>query len=930
MTGVTGAGTSFPTGAAQSNNHGFIQFNWDGPQEHGAQITTVTSGMSLTITDNNGAGADSPNWNAKTYAAQPYRIWYGLGVGINIQDLECTSNGISTLGTTITVSLSPACNLNAGQMVHIFQAGPYNSFAPGNNQAPTSFGPITVTTGTNGAVTAFTFTWPTTSVPAGPVASGMIAIGPTNVHIVRNYLQGFTQKAIIVQTLINPSAALTKNVWVESNTIRDCALTCVSFQRTISDHFDHNFIYNPGQYSIVSPAACQGENNAAYIFSENNKCYLNGNFEDGFDSVFTYGGSESGNFTYGTQASNGTMSWPGQGKITDMHLDTAIAMTTLGNQTIGGGRGIFPEVNELSRIVDNDISYSGGQGIYIGKRFDWHTLDNFDGCCGAPASYSLVFGGISTAVTPVNPGALLLANNTTTCPIGGIVNILCTVDATNFVEGIESVKVAIGTTAVSGIIVLRNLPCSPGPLCNSLPTHNLDIHGAPVVSISVFNNSTTSIPPGTLQLALSSQPGCVAPETVFDLPRIAANSWVRPRLISPNFGNTYDVPGVQSYCIIAPSGVAGITFNLDAFGVDVPGEGNIVQGNHITRPSNDCGLIYGGSKGIDFSNNTCTDPMWDLANQSTGIGFSVDPTLQGSAPQGPCGQNENCGIATNMNTYSAIVGGTLSDNVVRYTSGQFLANSFIATQLKSGLGDQIASTSVMGNVMTITTNVAHHVGLFSTVQIVGSNTAGNNGTFYVISVPLIPTTGTTFSVIAPGASACTLGTPFCGTAYPAIDQVRVCKTQVTAQDQNGLPAIGSTNPLGITLDSQQATNYLCPPSQALNANVLGATANIAQTPLVPATYTIPAGEWRINWYMSSVVACAATTVQLTINFTDDTAARTDQTATLSLAANGPTNQAGGTFIIYALAGTAINYSTNLSACSGTATYNLRLTAEQIQ
>jgi len=100
---------------------------------------------------------------------------------------------------------------------------------------------------------------------------------------------------------------------------------------------------------------------------------------------------------------------------------------------------------------------------------------------------------------------------------------------------------------------------------------------------------------------------------------------------------------------------------------------------------------------------------------------------------------------------------------------------------------------------------------------------------------------------------------------------------------------------------------------------------IAQAPLVPATYTIPAGQWRINWYMPTAMICAGASVTLNISFNDGVA-RTEPGQMLSLGRNG---QLGGTFIVYALDGTAINYATTLTSCAGAA-YNLRLTAEQIQ
>jgi hypothetical protein len=128
----------------------------------------------------------------------------------------------------------------------------------------------------------------------------------------------------------------------------------------------------------------------------------------------------------------------------------------------------------------------------------------------------------------------------------------------------------------------------------------------------------------------------------------------------------------------------------------------------------------------------------------------------------------------------------------------------------------------------------------------------------------------------------------------------------------------------ILVEKNRGTSRLSPGFPA-------ATTNIAQTPLVPATYTIPGGEWRINWYMSTFTPCPLETVQLTISFTDDTAARTTPLVSVSMGATGPTNQGGGTFIVYAASGTSINYSTAVMGCTTTlGSYNLRLTAEQIQ
>ena len=119
-----------------------------------------------------------------------------------------------------------------------------------------------------------------------------------------------------------------------------------------------------------------------------------------------------------------------------------------------------------------------------------------------------------------------------------------------------------------------------------------------------------------------------------------------------------------------------------------------------------------------------------------------------------------------------------------------------------------------------------------------------------------------------------------------------------------------------------------PATRGATVSVSGQVANInTATLFTPAV----AGEYRVNYYMPSTVVCVTpgpAQVVLTLGWTDDVGARTT-TATLVLGATSTAPQSGSV-VVWSTA-SAISYSTAYTACtSGTGTYSLRVTVEQLQ
>jgi hypothetical protein len=108
----------------------------------------------------------------------------------------------------------------------------------------------------------------------------------------------------------------------------------------------------------------------------------------------------------------------------------------------------------------------------------------------------------------------------------------------------------------------------------------------------------------------------------------------------------------------------------------------------------------------------------------------------------------------------------------------------------------------------------------------------------------------------------------------------------------------------------------------------------AQTASVPATSLqtqtagiLPAGLYRLTYYLNVIVAGTAGTVQFEITYTDDTTAQTQTSTAVSLTTLG--NAAQGVFVFYTAGGVNVQYETIVSGETGAPEYNLTIQAERL-
>ena len=106
------------------------------------------------------------------------------------------------------------------------------------------------------------------------------------------------------------------------------------------------------------------------------------------------------------------------------------------------------------------------------------------------------------------------------------------------------------------------------------------------------------------------------------------------------------------------------------------------------------------------------------------------------------------------------------------------------------------------------------------------------------------------------------------------------------------------------------------------------TASIAATSIqtnVPGI--LPAGLYRVTYYLNVTTAGTAGTVQLNLTYTDDAIAQTQHSASVSMTTLG--NMAQGVFVFYTAGAVNVQYSTTVAGATGTPAYSLNLQAERL-
>jgi len=119
------------------------------------------------------------------------------------------------------------------------------------------------------------------------------------------------------------------------------------------------------------------------------------------------------------------------------------------------------------------------------------------------------------------------------------------------------------------------------------------------------------------------------------------------------------------------------------------------------------------------------------------------------------------------------------------------------------------------------------------------------------------------------------------------------------------------------------------------------TAAIASTTLCSTT-ACPAGQYMVDYYVDSTATCSlagSASVSITLGWTDETSAKTQQVNLTgagisggnSMALGNTSNFGSGSLTMWSAGSAAITYSSSYTGCTtGTGTYALRMAVRQVQ
>jgi hypothetical protein len=145
----------------------------------------------------------------------------------------------------------------------------------------------------------------------------------------------------------------------------------------------------------------------------------------------------------------------------------------------------------------------------------------------------------------------------------------------------------------------------------------------------------------------------------------------------------------------------------------------------------------------------------------------------------------------------------------------------------------------------------------------------------------------------------------------------------------GILAVGGSTNVGVTGDNGSLRCLLVNTGQITQpARATGQTASIVGTPIVTdGAANLPAGLYRVTYYINVTAAGTAGTVQFLIGYTDDAGSKTQTGTSVSLTTLG--NMASGVMVLYTTGAAQVLYMATVAGATGTPTYSLTLQVERL-
>ena len=111
------------------------------------------------------------------------------------------------------------------------------------------------------------------------------------------------------------------------------------------------------------------------------------------------------------------------------------------------------------------------------------------------------------------------------------------------------------------------------------------------------------------------------------------------------------------------------------------------------------------------------------------------------------------------------------------------------------------------------------------------------------------------------------------------------------------------------------------------ARLTAQSASIAATPIKAGAATLPAGLYRVNYYLNATTAGTAGTVTFSVTYTDDTTAQTQTSVAVNLNTVGAA--AHGDMILYTAGGVDVQFVATVAGATGSPAYALTVQAERL-